>query len=294
MKSKSIVLFSTLTLLATLLSACSGGGIRGTAPTKEVLLSNADTCREVYTEQVDAWGSGDLDRIRNVYTEDIVHFDGGPAYIGIDDVMGMARTMLMFFSDWGMKAGRTYVSATDCLGIWENWNVMGFTEEDPGREFDLVDIEGNQISYWRLFYDENFGFSPINNDLLEGFGVAWSSGDPEEVEGLYALDAVLDDSLFGITPTGRDEIGHYAAGYFKDHPYSTWELIYTFSESGDEAQPDLLPSHGGIYQITSKPRFGKACSVQTAVILTPDQEGLITSQKTLYSAEDLIDCGWVK
>ncbi len=294
MRNKTPGLLSMLIFVLILLSACQGGTITGTPPEKADLLNKADNCQQVYTEQVEAWGSGDLDRIREVYTEDIVHFDGGPAYVGIDDLMGMARRMLMFFSDWEMEAGGTYISASDCLGTWVNWGVMGFTEDDPGREFDLVDIQGNKISYWRLFYDENFNFAPINTTLLENYAAAWSSGDPQEVEGLYAPDAVLNDSLFGITPAGRDEIGHYAAGYFKDHPHPTWELIYTFSESDDEAQLDLLPSHGGIYQITSKPLFGKACSVQVGVLLTPDPDGLIVSQVTLYSADDLIECGWVK
>ena len=294
MKKQATGLWSGIVLVMLLLSACQGGALMGTAPEKSDLLSKADTCREVYTEQVDAWGSGDIDRIGKVYTEDIVHYDGGPAYIGIDDVLGMARTMLMYFSDWEMEAGRTYISASDCLGTWVNWGVMGFTEEEPGREFDLVDIQGDQISYWRLFYDENFGFSPINTTLLENYGAAWSSGDSQEVAGLYAEDALLDDSLFGITAAGTDEIGQYAAGYFKDHPNATWELLYTFSESDDETQPDLLPSHGGIYQVTAKPVLGKACSVQVAVILTPDGDGLIASQKTMYYADDLIQCGWVK
>jgi len=256
------------------------------------VVNLGDSCREVYTEQVEAWDSGDLDRIRDVYTEDIVHFDGHPAYVGIDDVMGMARMMLMFFSNWSMKVGRTYISASDCLGTWVNWDLMGFTEDNPGREFDLVDIRENKIAYWRLFYDENFDFSPINTALLENFAAGWSSGDPQAVAALYAEDALLEDSMFGISASGRDKIGSYARGFWNTHPNAAWELLFTFSEGAD--LPDLIPSNGGIYQISSGQDSSVVCPVQMAVLLTPDPDGLITTQQTLYSAQDLIQCGWVK
>lgn len=293
MNTKLKFLLALLISSSVLLGACGEAAIRETAPTMADLQKAADPCRDVYTGQVDAWKTGDADLVQEIYTEDIVHFDGGPL-VGIEDVMFMARFMLMYFNDWEMDAGRTYISESDCLGTWMFWGRKEFTRENPRREFHTIEIRDEKISYWRLFYDENFDFSPINFTLLEDFAAAWSSGDPQAVESLYAEGALLEDSLFGISAAGRDEIRKVAVGFEKDHPGATWELIYSFSEGADPDQPDLLPSHGGIYQVTPADKSGEACPVQVGVILTPDPEGLIASQITLYSAEDLVQCGWVK
>ncbi len=286
-----MIICSSLLLV---LSSCGQNLIRGEAPDMEDLIGWADTCSEVYHAQIAAWDSRDADQLREVYTADIVHFDGEPAFIGIDEVVIMARSMWMLLDDWGMAAGRTYVSQNDCFGDWINWGFGGYGEDNPRSEFDLVEIRDGKISYWRLFYDPNWDNEPMNVGLLEDFGTAWSSGKPQAVAALYAEDAVLEDSLFGINANGREQIERVAAGFKRQHARATWELVTPFDEGADPAQPDLLPSVGGIYEISIKGLGLKTCPVQAAVILTPDREGLIARQLTMYAAEDLIECQWVK
>lgn len=292
MKFKTKLLLILLVLVF-ILSSCGGKVISPQIPEVDLVVDWADTCQEVYAGQIAAWDSREADQLREVYTEDIVHFDGGTIE-GIDDVVFMARTLWMFLDDWGMEAGRTYISESDCFGVWANWGFGGFTEDNPRMEYDLVDIEDGKIYFWRLFYDEDWDFEPINFSLLENFAAGWSSGDSLAVSDLYAEDALLEDSLFGISGSGMEEIQMIAGGFWKEHPSATWELVASFSEGPNPNQPDFVPADGGIYQVTSKRDSGENCRVEVAVILTPDLEGRIANQQTMYSAYDLIECGWIK
>ena len=262
---------------------------------KEKVVELADSCREIYTEQIDAWISADYERVAAVYTEDIVHFDGGPVFVGLEEVVYMARWMNMFLSDYTMAAGDTYISGTDCIGTWLLWGAKGLTEEDPRREFDLIETRDGKISFWRLFYGEKFDFFPIDKELLNKFAEAWSAGRSREIKEIYAADAVLVDSLFGVEAQGLDEIQDYGVGFKKAYSVKGWELLIPFSEGidSDAALPDFIPSHGGVYRITSTDDQGKICYVNAVVLLTPDQDGKISQQWVFYQAEGLIECGWL-
>ncbi|MFN2282425.1 MAG: nuclear transport factor 2 family protein, partial [Anaerolineales bacterium] len=246
-------------------------------------MIQADSCQEIYEEQIAAWDSRDLDRIRDVYTEDIVHFDGEPAYVGIEDVIFMARTVLMMLSDWSMDAGSTYISRSDCLGTWINWGFRGATEENPMTEFDLIEIHEGKISFWRLFYDEEFDFSPIDRELLTRFAEVWSARNNHGLEEIYAEDAVLEDSLFGVEAVGLEEIEAYAKALKKGYSLGSWELEIPFSEDGNP-DPDLEPANGGVYQIASGGMSRNSCQVNAVVILSTNKDGKIAHQLTLYQA----------
>lgn len=249
----------------------------------------ADSCQEMVGKQISAWDSQDEDQLREVYTEDIVHFDGGPAYVGIDAIVNMAKNMAVFLQGWQMDAGETYISADECLGTWRNWDLFDFELEDPGLEFDLIDFQDGRISFWRLFYEERFNFAPIDHELLTRIAEVLSEENMPDLEEIYANDAVLEDSLLGVKAQGLDEIRAYSEALKKNYSLANWDLLIPFSES-ENPLPDLQPANGGVYQIATG-RDG--CLVTAAVILSANQEGKIAHQLTLYQADSLIECGWL-
>ena len=89
------------------------------------------TCTDIEKRQIKTWDMRDPEKLRDIYTEDIVHFDSHPAYVGIDQVVDMANMMFSTFTAWKMDAGDSYISREKCLGTWINWGIMGFTQENP-------------------------------------------------------------------------------------------------------------------------------------------------------------------
>ena len=48
-------------------------------------------CQEICERQINAWSRRETDGLSDIYTEDIVHFDGDPDYKGIKAVTRMAK-----------------------------------------------------------------------------------------------------------------------------------------------------------------------------------------------------------
>lgn len=286
MRSRKWRLLGTLLILiSSVLGSCTPSVLEP-LPQAEV-VDLADSCLEMIAKQISAWDSRDEDQLREVYTEDIVHFDGGPAYVGIDRVSGMARWMWENYGDWKMAPGETYIAADDCLGTSRDWDVFGFEEKKPGLEFDLIDFKDGKISFWRLFYSEQW--MVINKELLTQFAEVWSARNTPGLEEIYAQDAVLEDSLMGVEAVGLEEITAYAQALKKGYSLGSWDLLIPFAES-ENPVPDLQAAKGGVYQITTG-RDG--CLVQAAVILSANQEGKIAHQLTLYQVDSLQECGWI-
>jgi len=279
--------------LILLLSACSSD-VQVVLPAADQVMALGESCAEIYQAQIEAWISEEPEQLRAIYTDDIVHFDGKPLYVGIDKVLGMAQMMFRAFPRWEMKAGPTYISQNECLGTWIFWNTGGWTEEDPGLEFDILETREGKISFWRLFYDRHFDSYRINEGFLQDFAAAWSSGDLESVLGLYSQDAVVEDTLLGVTASGSSAIRVYADSVLSENPEISWELTYPFAEGDfDNDESEVLASQGGTYTINTLDGQGSPCQIQAVLILTPDGEGKILHQKTFYEVDSLITCGWV-
>lgn len=283
------------------LSSCSGTKAPKT-PDAEEVTSIGNNCKELYQGHIDAWNSRDPENLRLIYTDDIVHFDGKPLYVGINHVVGMARGMFEFFPDWQMEAGETYISRDECLGTWVNWGVFGFTQDNPGLEFDLLETRDGKISFWRLFYDQSFfdaipDGTHVEEDFLTQFANSWTGEDMDELLKIYSQDAQIEDTLFGISDTGQQAIIAYANDFFAKSPGASWKLLYPFAEDEvsyitQEEHP--LPSEGGIFAITVKDADNNPCEIRVALILTPDDDRNIQTQKIFYEADTLLACGWVK
>jgi hypothetical protein len=244
MKCLHFFLFFLVTLCFSSLSSCAQSKALKTLDVNDV-KTLGENCEVLYRSHIDAWDSRDPQNLRLIYTDDIVHFDGKPLYVGINRVVGMAKGMYEFFPDWQMEAGETYISGEACLGTWVNWGVFGFKQANPGLEFDLLETREGKISFWRAFYDQNFfdalaGDTHVEDEFLTHFANSWSGADIDELLKIYSQDVQIEDTLFGISDTGQPAMIGYAKDVFGKSPAASWKLLYPFAEDkGDDiAQKD--------------------------------------------------------
>jgi ketosteroid isomerase-like protein len=290
-----------LSLILLALAACSDATPL-TLPDRASLETLGAQCATVYAGQVDAWASREPERLRQIYTDDIVHFDGDPAYEGIDEVIGMAEMMFRVLPDWQMAPGETYISADKCAGAWRNWGLFGFTEDQPGVEYDVLETRSDKIAFWRLFYDPAFYTAwgdpdYIDRELLTRYVDAWTEGGIDGIQALYARDAVLTDTLLGVTADGRREIVAYAQAFYALSPDAAWTLVHPFAEGeADFPYEDdyPYPAHGGVFAVEVRSRDSAPCTLQAMVVLTPNGAGQIAEQETFWAADTLAACNWVE
>ena len=282
------------------LCACSNTDPLPTLNAGEISAIN-NRCEQFHLRHVEAWNTKESETLRGVYTPDIVHFDGYPVFVGIDEVIKMANNLFIFFDRWEMKAGETYISQQACLGATPMWNIFGFTSEDPGMQYDLLETRKAKISFWRVFsegellQESTHDSDPIDEDLLARFSAAWSSHNAGKVMNLYAKSAMLEDTLFGISVTGTQAMKDYVKAFMAKSSGASWELLQPFAEaeaalSFKDQYP--FPSQGGIFAVSDNDASGAPCQLRLAVILTPDEEGRITNQIVFYDASTLLACGW--
>lgn len=301
MKYQHYFLSFLVTLCLLGLSACANTKAPEALDANEI-TTQGEKCAELYKSHIDAWNSRDPENLRLIYSEAIVHFDGRPLYEGIDMVVDMAKGMFKFFPDWQMEAGNTYISKDGCAGTWINWGVFGFTEDDPGLEFDTLETQDGKISFWRAYYSQNFHQAIDNKDLVDDdflsqFASAWSSGSADNVVNLYAQDAGLADSLYGVSVVGTQPIKEYASEFFAKKLQAKWELVYPFAES--DVEPSFkeqypFATQGGVFAITTNDAKSNPCEIRAVVLLTPNEAGTIQSQQIYYDANTLLTCGWAK
>jgi hypothetical protein len=298
------ILFSVTILIS--LSACSASEALQTLDAKEI-TKIVNNCVVVSAASDDVVNTKDIEKWRLVYTDDIVYIDGVPQAEGIDKFVAM-RTGC---SDWmdtnypgtqGEIGETFYISKDECLGSVSWWGWWMFKRTDPGIEYDLLQTRDGKISSWQGLYDQRIfgGLAErynVNNDFLAQFTVSWSGGDTVKLIKLYANDAKLEDTLFGISVSGRSAIRGYANSFFAKSPGASWDLLYTFADrnaTGNYLEQHPFPSQGGVYAITVKDSGGNPCEIRAVVLLTPNEEGKIQSQKVLYNADTLLACGWAK
>ena len=294
---KQIAIFLVVLLCSVGLIACSSSA--------EIILPDADeitklgeTCTALETMQIVAWQSLDIEQVRSVYTDDVVHFDGYPAYVGVDSVVNMAERILTFFADWQMGVGESYISDEGCVGTWLNWGIAeGQTSENPGREFDYLEVKNGKISFWRLFYDASFDAERIQQEFLDSYAEAWTSGDVNSIKDFYASNTTLEDSLMGVSISGKGNVGKYISSMMELGGDMEWEVLVPYGEESapfpyDEEYPQ--PSTGGVFGIHVTDEAGKACMIEVFLMLTPDDDGKIIDHQMFYNEETLIECGWVK
>ena len=155
------------------LTACSKA-IEREPLDSEIVLPLAQFCLSIAQGQIDAWNSRDPENLRAIYTEDIVHFDGQPAYEGIDEVINMLNGVFKRFKTWQVELGETYISGDECFVTVINFDIFDLTKDNPGLEFDVLETRDGKISFWRLFYDQSFNEilkdeDQINHEFISSF-----------------------------------------------------------------------------------------------------------------------------
>ena len=284
------------------LSACSQADPLS-LPAADELSQRHAHCVDTVHGQIAAWDTGDPEEVRKVYTDDIVHFDSRPAYVGIEDVVDMSKMMFRSSPDWQMAPGDTYVSVDRCAGEWDFWNTMGFEEDAPGTEFDILDARDGKIAYWRLFYDQAFyeawgADDEIDRASLDAYAATWSAGEVDAVKQLYARNAVLVDSLLGIAAKGRGQVSAYADAILAEASQGAWSVEHVFGEGemietadGSEGRN---PADGAVFHVDTRGGTGDRCTLRLMVVLQPDDKGLIAHQEVFWDAMSLEACGWVE
>lgn len=303
-----IIIFLVSLVCVVLFSSCgttagqsAGASLQPALPILDAaeVKSKDEICTGLVNGQIDAWRSKDKANLEKIYTEDIVHYDGGPWYIGIGEVTKMAHQMWILFGPWEMKAGEAYISEDHCMGEWVNWNVFRITEEDPATEYDWLEYEDGRISFWRLFYDQKFqdefGASDrIHTAFLEQFAETWTSQDTGAIASLYSTEGQIEDTLFGVSVKGTKKIADFAEAYSNQFPGAAWRLVDPFAEeeAGKRYKEEYpFTYQGGVYAVKLPQGEDSACELRLIVLLAPDDEGNILNQKVFYEAQSLIDCG---
>ena len=297
MKSKIRIALFSIAALILIITACTANKPLDTLDAAQVTTLGND-CREIAAMQIDAWATMDSENLRDVYTDDIVHFDAEPAYIGIKEVIDMANMMYRNLPTWQMSLGDTYISADKCFGTWLNWEVLDRTKDNPASEYDLLETRDGKISYWTLFYARDFFGPPEKDDSLElKFASTWSEGDPDKIKSMYTKDAEIEDSLFGISISGQRKVSNYARRFLAKAIHPNWELKESF-DGGKAGFPykEEYPfaSEGGIYAVSVTDESNQTCNLRIAIILHRTDDGLITKQETFYAPASLIECGWAE
>jgi ketosteroid isomerase-like protein len=302
-----VVIVRRIVLLALLVVALASCGVeravapREPAPAAEVERT-AEAFEAVTSAVVEAWSSGDVDAVRELYTDDIEHHDTsfGAHIVGIVGVVSMASRFMAQYAGMQSRVADRLIGSEDSLDVWELWNItLGgyeFTQDDPLVEVDLLETRGDRISYWTLFYGldtlEKVGWTgePLDEarSLLSSYGSAWSSGDPRIVGDLYARDAVREDTIFGERAEGRGAISSFAESFFAWYPGAQWKLLLPFGERRLHASVA-----GGVFAITVSGPSGERCEVHAAVLLETSDDQIV-HEALYYGADSLISCGWAR
>jgi ketosteroid isomerase-like protein len=302
-----VVIVHRIVLLALLVIAlASCGAERAVAPREPAPAAEVERAavafEAVTSAVVEAWSSGDVDAVRALYTDDIVHHDTsfGAHIVGIEGVARMASSFMAEYAGMQSRVADWLIGSEDGLDVWELWNLtlLGyeFTQDDPLVEVDLLETRGDRISYWTLFYGldtlEKMRWARKSLDearsLLASYGSAWSSGDPRIVGDLYAGDAVREDTIFGEHAEGRGAISSFAESFFASYPGAQWKLLLPFSDGRLHA-----PVVGGIFAITVSGPSGERCEIHAAVLLKTSDDQIV-HEALYYGADSLISCGWAR
>jgi hypothetical protein len=210
------VWWTCVVVLSLICSGCGPGQWLGptvtstpppTTPAPRAPLSASDVkalaaeFEKTVNRQDKAWSSHDLEALRQLYTDDIVNYDGYARFVGIEEEIAMAKGMWALYPQMGSRQGDSYIGREDGVSMSQIWNWGGLTPEKPGVEYDLLRTRAGRISYWRLWYSPDtlaaIDTDMVDRKLLASYGAAWSSGSPQAVAALYASNAVREDTLFG-------------------------------------------------------------------------------------------------
>lgn len=273
-----------------------------TAPTttaapglESVLLTAAAIERAAEVERVvrewwAAWESNNLEALAATLADEFVFNE--PLTVNAFKQEYLAK-MEPFITrpDWdsGEVNLRFLVGSDDFIQSYETWGFGGATEESPLVEVDLFVVRDGKITSIVSMYGadilQRYG-EPVPIELMDAYVAAWSSGDPAQVEALYAETAVRGEALYGVELQGNTEIARYATGFFQRHGGAALTIIepFVFGRGDDTWEPNV----GAVFSLVN----AAGCSVEFAVLLEGDASGAITSEQVYYNLNTIQTCDW--
>jgi hypothetical protein len=191
--------------------------------------------------------------------------------------------------DGGQVDLRLLVGGDEYLEAYQTWGFAGATEESPLVEVDLFVVRDDKItSIVSMYGADTFRLwgGTILTELMDAYVQAWSSGDPAQVEALYAATAVRVEALYGVELEGITEIARYATGFFQRHGDAALTIIepFVFGRGDDTWEPNV----GAVFRLVD----AAGCSVEFAVLLEGDASGAVTSEQVYYNLDTIQTCDW--
>jgi hypothetical protein len=267
----------------------------------ERIASAFDT---VNAAQDKAWMERDFDAARSFYTDDVVFTEVsmGDHFSGLDRLIDMQRNFFKIIGpNFTWRTTDNFIGKNDSLATTDNWGFsMGnnqYTQDNPFLFVGRFQTHGNRISSWTIYEGAEYKDSGRIVDkgqfdeadlLLSSYGTAWSSGDSNIVNKLYADSVVREDTIFGELQEGSEAVSTFAKSFFSWYPGARWTLLQTFGEWAGES-----PTIGGTYTVEVTDSANQPCEVLVAVLLQA-YEGKIAHETVYYEPDSLIKCGLAK
>ncbi len=253
---------------------------------------------------IQAWNTHDIENMRRLLVDDLSSYEASNNPKPYAQNLLTANSMVLDEEPnfEGRQAG-IFINRDSAFDIWEMWNynadVRPSSPEDPIVAFDWYTLRDGKIAtMWLMWESEflkaSFGVMGVRlyGEVLQSYGNAWSSGDPQAVAELYAPDAVRHDALFGADQTGPAAIQKFASSFFSGYPGLRFERLQSFQLG--ESKPVKT---GGLYVLHTQDQAGKPCDIRTiilleALILDDRSAGKLINEWWFYEPDSLIACGW--
>ena len=253
-------------------------------------IERAAEVERVVREYDAAWESNDLEALAAILADEFVFNE--PLTVNAFKQEYLAK-MEPFITDPDWDSGevnvRFLVGSDEFIQSYQTWGFGGATEESPLVEVDLIVVRDGKMTSIVSMYGadilQRYG-EPVPIELMDAYVAAWSSGDPAQVEALYAETAVRAEALYGVELQGSTEIARYATGFFQRHGDAALMIIepFVFGRGDDTWEPNI----GAVFSLVN----AAGCSVEFAVLLEGDASGAITSERVYYNLNTIQTCDW--
>jgi ketosteroid isomerase-like protein len=253
-------------------------------------IERAAEVERVVREWWAAWESNNLEALAATLADEFVFNE--PLTVNAFKEEYLAK-MEPFITNPNWDSGevnlRFLVGSDEFIQSYQTWGFGGATEESPLVEVDLFVVRNGKITSIVSMYGadilQRYG-EPVPIELMDAYVAAWSSGDPAQVEALYAETAVRGEALYGVELQGSTEIARYATGFFQRHGDAVLTIIepFVFGRGDDTWEPNI----GAVFSLVN----AAGCSVEFAVLLEGDASGAITSERVYYNLNTIQTCDW--
>ena len=297
-----------LILMILFIAACTNQALPRKIPSAEEINQKSAQLKAITDANREAHNARDEKAIQALFSEDVLFDDVTfeDHLVGIKALMEFTHLGFIFLPNFHWEAKGHFIGSEQIVRIAKFWgaNMSGnpnkvYTEDNPFIHVFLYELKGDLITTWQLFYGYDF---LKDNGLLSktvastmqswpsSYASAWSSLDSKVVRGLYARDAVRQDTLFGESQEGCSAIQSFAETFFSWYPKTRWTPHLIF---GERKWPDKPQAVGSTFTIEVSDSSDKTCEV-LAVVLLQVLDGKIIQEDLYYEPESLIRCGWAK